>query len=271
MRFIISVIFVVGCISCTNLNNDGYRLDAAPWADQKFEICSSPNTNGLRAVVFEPVIEEWTYTSTGPLETRIVFSDTGIREVAVKNERSQPAYFLREQRIGYVDDKNYWVDQSGTQISNFEQIKRISGEKIQPEIKSDYERFVYKANFELENAAAMKKIVNEPPCTIFSVGHNDKLESKLQYNFGPNNPYECDAEQGLKRSEKLNYSDISHRPVICCPDGSNYYVKFRDGQIKTYRAYHDMQTVLYPDDNSQRCEWNDLGSLIGYELIQANE
>jgi len=268
MKYFIWVFILLGCAANAIAQTDGYTLNTAPWSDKEFEVCPLQRDNDLRAVIFEPEIEEWAYTEKGLITTKLELYEKGIREVVVKNEKQLPAYYLKEQKIGYLDNKNHWVDKSGIQIRNFGQLETISGEKVHPDAKANYEKFVYKANFELEHAAAMKKIHYEAPCTVFSVGHYDKLESDFHYDFGPNNPYQCDANTGLKRSQKFNYSEKTHRPVACCPDGSNYYVKLPDGEIKTYPGHYPIWEVLYPDDKPQHCDWNDLGSLVGYNLIQ---
>ena len=250
--------------------NTGYTLDTAPWSNQKYEVCSAANENGLRAVIFEPEIEEWAYRVSNLPMTKLEVYENGMREVVVSSEKTLPAYFLKEQKIGYINKQSMWVDENGVQIINDDQLEIKSGKREQPKTKGSYEKPAYTANFELEYAAAMDKIHYEPPCTVFSVGHFHKLESETYFDFGENNPYQCDSNKGLKRGQKFNYSKKFTRPVVCCPDGSNYYVKLPDGEIKIYRAYHPIWEVLYKDDGSPICEWNDLGSIKGYELISPN-
>jgi len=244
-----------------------YTLDSAPWSNQKYEVCRVANDNGLRAVIFEAEIEEWTYPEADLLTTRLVASADGIKEVTVKKERHSPAYYLKEQKIAYLDNMDNWVDKSGMAVRSLDQLESLSGEKVKPVIKINYEKFVYKANLELEHASAIEKIHYEAPCTAFSVGHYDKLETETYYDFGQNNPYQCDAKKSLKRSQKLNYTKTSHRPIVTIPDGSSYYVKYPNGKISTYPWYGF--EYLYKEDGSLICDWNDLGSLIGYELTNA--
>jgi hypothetical protein len=247
----------------------GYTLQTTPWSTEKFKVCPTPTENGLRAIIFEAEIEEWSHPVTTLLTTRFKASADGIKEVVVKKELNLTAYHLKEQKIGYLDDKNNWVDENGTQINNFGQLKIISGEKTQADAKANYSKFVYKTNIELERAAAIQKIHGEAPCTVFSVGHYDKLETETYYDFVPNNPYQCDDDKGLQRNQKLNYTKKSYRPIASIPDGSSYYIKYPGGKIITY-GWTGVE-LLYDKHGSLICDWNDLGLFIGYELIDSSQ
>lgn len=271
MKHFIWALLFLGFSSNASTGNGGHTLETAPWSDEKYEVCPTPMENGLRAVIFKPEVEEWNYKVEYPETTKLVATENGISEIVVNNDQHLPAYYLKEQKIGYLDANGIWVDEHGVHVTRFNQLTATFGEKAQPKVQGSQEKQVYKANFEREHAAAMKKIYYEAPCTVFSVGHFDKLESELQYDFGSNNPYQCDAEIGLKRSQKFDYIRKVQRPVVAYTDGSNYYVKFPNGDIKTYRAYHPIWEVLYREDGSPICEWNDLGSLIGYELVNPTQ
>lgn len=263
--------FLFVITSSAGAQTQDYKLEDAPWSNQAFNVCPVPDERGLRAVVFEPVVEEWSYEVPGDVTSNLVVTKDGIQEVISENHTKHPAYYLKSQTIGYLNEKDIWVDKTGKFANTSGDLKTISGHKTPPKMIPAYEKFVYEANFKAEYDAAMEKIHYAPPCTVFSVGHMNKLEAKLQYDFGKNNPYHCGASGQLEQSQKLNYTKVSHRPIVCCPDGSNYFVKFSDSEIKTYRAYADISKILYPADGSQVCEWNDLGSLIGYELIRDSE
>lgn len=267
MRHFMWAFLLLGFTQNADAQDKGYTLETAPWSHQAYEVCSTPNDDELRAVVFEPEIENWTYTESNTPKTKLEIQKNGIKEVLVNSERTLPAYFLKEQKIGYIDKANNWVNKNGVKITKLGQLEIQQGKRDQPIPKGSLEKLIYEANFELEYSAAMEKLHDELPCTVFSVGHYHILETETYFDFGENNPYECDPIEGLKRSQKLNYSKKFTRPVVGFSDGSNYFVKFPDSTIKTYRAYYPVWDVLYKKDGSPVCEWNDLGSLIGYELI----
>lgn len=269
MRYLLWAIILLCWGPSAASENNGYTLDKAPWSNKKFEVCPTLGQNGLRAVIFEPEIEEWSYMLEVLPTVELKATENGVAEFIANNEKQFPAYFLKGQKIGYIDDKNIWVNKNGIKVTNFDKLNSVSGEKVQPNVKGSYEKYIYKANLEMENAAAIEKIHYEAPCTVFSVVHFDKLESETNYEFGSNNPYECDLEKSFKRSQKFNYTAKVSRPVVSRADGTQYYIKFPSGEIKTY-GWTGIEH-LYNQDGSLICDWNDLGQLIGYELIQSSE
>lgn len=270
MKHLIWALLFLGHVSSAAAQFDGYTLDTAPWSNQEFELCPILNDSGFQAVVFKPKIKEWSYTQEGPLKVKLKATEKGITEIVVKAEKRLKAYHLIEQKIGYLDDKKKWVDKNGSKVSNFDSFEILSGEKVKPNIKGlSSEEYIYLSNLERESAAAMEKIHYAAPCTVFVLEHYDLLEADFLYDFGKNNPYECGQEKSIKRSQKFNYTAKISRPVVSRPDGSQYYIKLPTGEIIIHGwtgAEH-----LYNKDGSLICEWNDLGSIIGYELTQENE
>jgi len=262
-------IFIIACCYPAIAQDTEFAFNTEPWSDQEFEICPVPNDDGLRAVLFKPEIEEWSYTLEVLPTIELKATRDGVIETVVSNKKQFPAYHLVEQKIGYLNEKNEWVDKYGNGIRDLDSFERISGEKVQPTATGSYESYAYKANLELENAAALSKIHYEAPCTVFSVGHFDKLESETHFDFGKNNPYGCGLEASFKRSQKFNYTSKTSRPVVSRPDGSQYYLKLPSGEIKTY-GWTGIE-YLYNDDGVFLCDWKDLGQFIGYELIQSPE
>lgn len=269
MKHFMWAIILLGFAPSATAQDKGYTLDTAPWSNQNYEVCQTPNDKGLRAVIFEPEIETWSYTEDGPPITDLKATKDGIIEVVVSNQKQRPAYYLRSQKIGYLDDKNTWVDENGQNILSLGSFKTVKGEKSEPSLIGSYEKLIYKANIDREHAAALEKIHYEPPCTVFSIWFLDEYEAEIRYEFDQNNPYQCDTDAGLKRSQKFNYVDKVSRPVVSMPDGTSYYIKYPDGEIKTY-GWTGFER-LYKEDKSFICDWNDLGRFIGFELIHDNE
>jgi len=244
--------------ACTgNVSEPNYKRDSAPWFDQKFEVCATTNENGLRPVIFEPIVEEWTYQRVVPPTIDYEMYNGGIREVVVKTpDIDMPAFHLVKQKIGFIDDNGYWVNKVGLPITDFDQIELRSGEKVKPVTARSVETLIYKSDYEREVAFAMEQIHKAEPCSVFSYGHYDKMESKITYDFESNNPFECDEALGIKRSQKFNYSEKIVRRVITRTDSSNYYVKFPNGQVQVYRAYVPIWEILNDDKGEPICEWN---------------
>lgn len=270
MKNLIWAIFFSGAGISASANDGSFTLSESPWSDRNFEVCPKSDNTSLRVVVFEPEIETWTYTIDGADTVRLKATENGIIERIVKTERSSPAFFLKEQKIGYVDDNDNWVDENGVQIARFEQLKIVRGIRTKPNIKGlTIEETVYASDLEKEQAAAMEKIHYEAPCSVFLLEHYDIREADFKYDFGDNNPYECHATEGMKRSESLDYIAKLSRSVVSRPDGSQYYVKFPNGEIKVF-GWAGVEH-LYNNDGSLICDWNDLGQFAGYELIQQPE
>lgn len=263
-KFIWSILF---CTMTANAaaKNGGYHLGNAPWSNEVFETCPTGEQEKFRTVIFEPEIEEWSYTLTKFPATKLVATKNGIREVITNNEKIRPAYFLKEQKIGYLNKLNQWVSQGGKLITDFDQFDSISGARVKPKIEPHHEKLVYKSNIELEHAAALEKLHYSPPCSAFSVGHFDKLESDLQYEFGDNNPLQCDAKNGVKRSDKYDYSETLHRPVVAYADGTSYYIKFPNGVAKSF-GWTGIER-LYDEDGTMICDWGEIPQIAGYELL----
>lgn len=247
-------------------NENGFTIGTEPWSDKTFEICAATENGDRRAVVFEPEIENWTYTLTEFPTAKLVATKDGIKEVIGKSEEKRPAYFLKEQKIGYLNHLDQWVSQNGTLLTSFDQLQSVSGERVQPEIIPHSEKQIYKSNIELEHAAAMEKLHYEPPCTAFSVGHYNLLESSPQFDFGENNPFECDKNSGLKRSKKFDYSETFQRSVVGYVDGTSYYIKFPNGDAQAF-PWTGIER-LYNPDGSMICDWGEINAYAGHELIQ---
>lgn len=270
MKHFIWVLLFLGFSSIACTENGGYTLETAPWSDETFEVCPTPTDNGLRAVIFEPEVEEWSYKVEYPETTKLVATENGISEIVVNNDKHLPAYYLKEQKIGYLDNRDRWVDENGLPITRIDQLKKNHGEREKPKARGiSYEEYAYNPNIEKENAAAMDKINDAAPCTVFELNHYGKLEADFLYDFGNNNPYQCDASIGITRSRKFNYTGKVSRAVALIADGTSYYIKYPSGEVKSY-GWTGIER-LYNEDGLLICDWNDLGSVIGYELIRDNE
>jgi len=178
--FLITFLLTTAC--SPNQSASGFKQTTAPWSDQKFEVCPSPNKKGLKIAIFEPIVEEWSYKEAHPLSVEYQVVDGGVREIIVDPpDMSMPAFHLVEQRIGYIDSKDYWVDEAGNRIIEFDQIDKVSGKKAEPTKIKSSEKLIYKHNFELESAIAMHylRIWNEQSLYLrFGSGH--ETHSKVQ-------------------------------------------------------------------------------------------
>lgn len=266
MKIIIWAILFCTIVTTAAAKDGGYHLGNAPWSNETFEVCPTDEQDSFRTVVFEPEIEEWSYTLTEFPSVKLVATENGITEVVSNGEKIRPAYFLKSQKIGFLNSLNQWVRQDGELITDFEQFDSISGTRVQPKIKPHHERRVYKSKIDLEHAAALQKLHYSPPCTAFEVGHYDKLESNLQYEFGDNNPLQCDEKNGTKRSDKFNYSETIHRPVVAYADGTSYFIKFPNGDSISF-GWTGIER-LYDEDGTLICDWGEIPQFAGYELLQ---
>jgi len=267
MRYVCLVLVSLAFTQNVTAQTYGYKIDTTPWSNEEFKVCPIPLDNGLKVVVFEPTIENWTYPKeeiSSKLET---YSD-GIREVIIKETIDMPAYHLSEQRIGYLNKNGFWVNSNDQKVTSFYQFETHSGEKTEPKLVNTTERTTYVSNFERESAIAMDMIHNAPPCTKFKFNHNDQRATDITYDFNSNNPLTCGEKSALKRSTELNYIKTVHRSVVCCPDGGNYYLKFPDGKIKVYRANFPIWEVTHNEEEDPICDWNDLGSLKGHDYVK---
>ena len=239
-------LFLVACLSSHSLaiaESAGYTLHDAPWSNKRFEVCSSLTESGLQPVLFEPKFEDWSYTPSK--------MHPYIYEAKVQ----RPAYYLIEQKIGYLNGDGIWVNNQGESVLDSADLESRTGERIPPTFRSTIERMVKKSDFARESADAMAKIEDALPCSIFAKGHYNTLAADITYDFGSNNPYQCDAKTGLSRSTNLNSTETVTRQVVTGSDSANYYVKFPDGDVKVYRAHFPIWEVTHTKSGDPICPW----------------
>jgi len=238
--------FLVACLSSHSLaiaGSAGYTLHDAPWSNKPFEVCSTLTESGLQPVLFEPKFEDWSYSPSKMYPF--------IHETKVK----RPAFYLIEQRIGYLNVEGIWVNHQGENVLDSADLESRTGVRIPPTFTSKIERLVQKSDFARESAEAMAKIKSARACSIFSKGHYDTLAADITYDFGSNNPYQCDAKTGLSRSANLNYTETVTRQVVTGSDSANYYVKFPNGDVKVYRAHFPIWEVTHTKSGDPICPW----------------
>lgn len=257
-------------------------MDNAPWSDETFKICETPNADGLRAVIFEPDLERGTKL--------IIVTEVDHQLYPAPNEkdgfgehisyftREVPAsyIYLNEQRVAYINSRNRWVDATGHPIQDIEDFEVYQGDRETGAYEifhpDDYPILDQEA-WDAKNKAFME---SAPNCSSQHVmGPMEPVIETVIRDYGTNNPLICSGDGTVVHGDSLNDTYKTYRYVTKYLHSEALYVKGPEGEV---HAYYGMQYSAFNVSNIDPdgvCDWtfnpiiDNLGhGLRGYPQIE---
>ena len=243
-------------------NSQSYDLENAPWSDESFEVCPVPSLNGLRSIIFEPVLE--TGKTFIPKQSSKLYSqfdeETGELQIIEKMINVPAEFiFLKEQFVGFIDQNNRWVDENGNPATSKMSFQKHTGDKdlgtmpIWPDVKPLPGKNAYERH---DSAVKRGKdiLAKMPDCTTFMDSGFGVVSETILNDYGPNNPRVCSPAGGHEIGEQLNSLRTINRRVVELTDGGFYLARIPGGEIKSFGS---IQIELFVNLIAQHssCEW----------------
>lgn len=255
------ILFIVGF----NANGQSYNIDNAPWSDETFEVCDTPNTHGLRAVIFEPKIERGTkLISVTEVDHQLYPAPNeedsfhGFGETFIRFTREVPASFiyLKEQRVAYLNSRNQWVDTSGLPLKNVKEFEYHQGDRetgayeiFHPDEYPDMDHEAWDA----KNKAYMD---SAPNCSSQHVmGPMEPVIETVVRDYGRNNPLVCSDNGTVVHGDTLNDTYKAYRYVVKHVHGEGFYVKGPDGEVHAFYGLQYSALNISSIDPDGVCDW----------------
>lgn len=260
-------------ISCQGNDSINHRkspltLGTAPWANKDGITCERNPKTKLRAHIFAPIYR--TYTVPTPdlfIGTEVIFIPgrqlpDGSRIRASVRERIIPNMYhpgtyraLEQQTVGYLTDKNEWVDKSGNPVFSFEnfRVHGISSLPIKTVLKTT-EIDIGKQPPQINHQDIEVSIKSAPPCTYIVIPTTYKrVKDTIEYRSA-NQVLTCGAAGSLVKKPPHTFTRniIQNVPI---KKGTMLFTDINGAFNKGKQALLEAEKTSH---HGQFCDWTHL-------------
>lgn len=243
-------------------DSQSYDLENAPWSGEAFEVCPTANANGLRAVIFEPVLERGTRLITVTKEDLQLYPAPnergGYGEKITRFKQKVPAtyIYLKEQRVAYLNNLDQWVNADSLPLKNFKDFENHQGDRnigayeiFHPD---DYPNLDHDA-WDAKNRSLME---TAPNCSSqYVMGPWHPVTETVARDYGPNNPLVCSENGSLVHGDALNDTYTIYRDVVKYTHGEALYLKGPNGKVYAFYGLRFSEFLNAGIDPDNVCEW----------------